>query len=458
MKREALTLFQLNSHIKKGVEELFPFPLWIVAEISEMSVRNHCYLTLVQKDEDSDAIISKARATIWAYTFNMLKPYFETTTGYGLEAGIRVLLNVEVNYSELYGLSLNVRDIDPTFTLGDIERRRMEILRELEKEGIWEMNKTLQFPHLPKNIAIISSPKSAGYQDFMKQIETNADGFKFHLKLFPATMQGNQATDSIMKALEKIYAYETVFDVVVLIRGGGATADLACFDSYELAVNLAQFPLPILTGIGHDKDVSIADKVAHISLKTPTAVAVFLIECLMKSADEIKMFSLRCVDAITDRIEDEKYRVKSCQTVFKYKLPQRIQAERYLLMTKGKRFQKVVEDKLVQVEKKHSAIELGIAYQIAGYSNDNKLKVRHLEERMRYALAQKQNKERLRIENKEKQTQLLAPENLLRRGYSITTHNGRLVKDISEIREGQILKTKIYNGAILSKVAKKETE
>lgn len=456
MNRETLTLFQLNNQIKDGVEGLFPFPVWIVAEISEMSVRNHCYLVLVQKDKDSEAIISKARATIWAYTFKLLKPYFETTTGYGLKSGLRVLLNVEVNYSELYGLSLNVRDIDPTFTLGDIERRRMEILRQLEEDGVLEMNKTLLFPRLPKNIAIISSPKSAGYQDFVKQIENNVNGFRLHLKLFSAIMQGGQSIDSILKALEEIYACETVFDAVVIIRGGGATSDLACFDSYELATNIAQFPLPILTGIGHDKDISIVDKVAHTSLKTPTAVAVFLLECFRKCADDIKILSMRCVDTVACKMENERYRIKSYQTVFQYKIPQKLLQDRYVLIDRGKQFQRVVGNKLMQVEKKLDAMTLGVTYHVAQYRKNSRFKINYMLERMKYALAQKQHSEQLRLENSKKQIDLLAPENLLKRGYSITSHNGKLLKDISQVAEGQIVKTRVCNGVVYSQIVRKK--
>lgn len=225
---EHLSLFDLNHQIKTQLESAFNSTYWVVAEISELRMHRsgHCYLELIEKDTDSEQVKAKARATIWAFTFRMLKPYFETTTGQSLTAGIKVLVRASIEYQEVYGLSLNIKDIDPTFTLGDIARRRMQIIQQLEDEGVMDMNKEVDLAPVPQTFAIISSPSAAGYEDFINQLENNPYGFKIYHKLFPAIMQGDQTEQSIIDALERIYTYEEVFDAVVIIRGGGSTADL----------------------------------------------------------------------------------------------------------------------------------------------------------------------------------------------------------------------------------------
>ena len=268
----SLTLYELNARIKKTVKSGFPEPIWITAEIAEMQMNRsgHCYLQLADKREGSDEVLATARATIWAFTFRTLRPYFETTTGRAFAKGIKVLLSVEVVFHELYGFSLNVKDIDPTYTIGDLERRKQEILKRLEQEGVIDMNRRLEFPLLPKNIAVISSPTAAGWGDFRNHLQSNAAGFHFHVKLFPAIMQGEKTAESVIAALERIYACGDLFDVVVLIRGGGSQIDLGSFDNYELAFNLAQFPLPVISGIGHETDFTIADFVSDLRAPTPT--------------------------------------------------------------------------------------------------------------------------------------------------------------------------------------------
>lgn len=259
---EAISLYELNNRIKQTLKASFADSVWITAEITEVQLNRsgHCYLQLADKREQEDSIVATARGTIWAFTFRTLRPYFETTTGRQLEKGMKVLLNVEVVFHELYGYSLNIRDIDPTYTIGDLERKKREILAQLEADGVIDMNRELEFPVLPKTIAVISSPTAAGLGDFMNQLQTNPYGYRFQVKLFPAIMQGDKTTDSVIAALERIYEYESVFDVVVIIRGGGSQTDLGCFDSYEMAANIAQFPLPVIAGIGHERDETIDRK------------------------------------------------------------------------------------------------------------------------------------------------------------------------------------------------------
>jgi len=232
MNDKQFTLFELQNQVKSSLDDLFPLPIWVVAEISEMTVNRsgHCYLELVETQGGSDSVLARCRATIWSFTFRMLKPYFETTTGQSFSQGIKVLLQAKIEYHEVYGFSLNIRDIDPVYTLGDLARQRREIIRRLEDDGVFEMNKELEMPLVPQKIAVISSPTAAGLQDFLDQLHNNPHQFIFYTKLFPALMQGNDAPHSIMNALEQIFEYEEWFDVVVIIRGGGAQLDLACFD------------------------------------------------------------------------------------------------------------------------------------------------------------------------------------------------------------------------------------
>lgn len=274
---QELTLSALNNQIKNTLEAHLEPSYWVVAEIAQLQINSsgHCYLELVEKE--GPKLIAKARATIWAYTFRNISAWFSKITGSQLQQGMRILANVKVSFHEVHGLSINIKDIDPSFTLGERERIRQEVLNKLKQDGVFEMNKSLILPIVPQNVAIISSHTAAGYEDFSNQLQNNPFGYHVNFRLFPAIMQGNTAPQSIINALLQINE-TTNFDLVVLIRGGGSQLDLDCFDDYDLCSHLAQFPLPILTGIGHERDTSIADIVAHTQLKTPTAVAEFIIQ------------------------------------------------------------------------------------------------------------------------------------------------------------------------------------
>ncbi len=274
---QELSLSELNLQIKKTLEEHLSASYWVVAEIGQIQLNQsgHCYLELVQKEEGK--VIAKARATIWAYSYRNISAWFEKITGSNLQAGMRVLTNAKVTFHEVYGLSLNIKDIDPSYTLGEREKARQEVIQKLEADGVMDMNKEIELPIIPQKIAIISSKTAAGYGDFIDQLNNNPYNYIVNYSLFTATMQGNKAPESIMSALHQIYKTDN-FDIVVLIRGGGSQLDLDCFDDYELSSHIAQFPLPVLTGIGHERDTSITDMVAHTQLKTPTAAAEFIIQ------------------------------------------------------------------------------------------------------------------------------------------------------------------------------------
>jgi exodeoxyribonuclease VII large subunit len=305
---QKISLLELNRSIQEKIKLNFPESLWVVAEISELKINRsgHCYLELIEKDAINENIIAKSRATIWAYTFRMLKPYFESVTGHELASGLKILIQVTVEFHALYGFNLNITDIDPSYTLGDLARKKAETLRKLEEDGIIHMNKELAFPIVPQKIAVISSETAAGYQDFVHQLTNNKYGYKYYIKLFPSLMQGLQAEESIIDALERIFKNEHFFDIVVLIRGGGSQADLNCFNNYLLAANVAQYPIPVLTGIGHDKDESIVDMVAYQKLKTPTAVAEYIIEKTLDFEQRIDFYKERIYDIAMDFIHHQK--------------------------------------------------------------------------------------------------------------------------------------------------------
>lgn len=278
--KNPIGLLALQEQVKRHLEDHFFESVWLQAEISELKQNpsGHCYLTLVEKDPRSNALLARASAVVWASTWRMVKPYFEAQTGRTLAPGLSVLVRVQVSYSVLYGLSLVIYDIDPSFTVGELELARQRTIARLEAEGMFDMNAQLSLPLLPRRLAVVSSPTAAGWRDFRRQLEGNEYGFRFWLQLFPAVMQGDAAPESIIGALDRIAAEADSFDAVLILRGGGGAMDLVCFDDYELSVNVAQFPLPVLTGIGHDHDFHIVDMVAHTHVKTPTALADWLLD------------------------------------------------------------------------------------------------------------------------------------------------------------------------------------
>ena len=287
---ESLRLYDLHVRIKSIIFANLPTSVWITCEISDLNINRtsgHCYLELIDKNVISDTLVAKARATIWRNNFEIIAYKFKEATGETLRAGLKVMLAVSVDFQEVYGLNLNIRDINPVFTLGDLAQQRQKIIARLKADGVMEMNKELEFPTVPQRIAIISSNQAAGYEDFVNQLINNSLGVKFYTKLFSASMQGAETEGSIVAALQKIFEYEELFDLVVIIRGGGSKSDLSWFDNYAIAVNVAQFPIPILSGIGHDRDESILDLVAYQALKTPTAVAEYIIEVVAQFFNNI---------------------------------------------------------------------------------------------------------------------------------------------------------------------------
>ena len=407
---EVLTLFELNSLVHEVIEDNFDEQYWVVGELSDVSTPafgGHFYGELVQKDEESDRIVARARITCWARNYNIIRLRFQKEAGETLRKGLQVKLLVEVNFHEQYGYSLNVVDIDSTFTLGDLAKRRREIFQQLEKDGILHDNQSLPLPRLLKRIAVISSATAAGYGDFCHQLEENDYGFHFDVQLFPAVMQGEQVPESIIAALEEIRE-EPPFDLVVIIRGGGASSDLSDFDSYELAACIALYPLPVLTGIGHERDETVLDYVAHTKVKTPTAAAAFIIEHQAEEAALLDDLYQRITHSAKEQIQREK---------------QRLEHQRAVLPLIFMGFYQKGENKLVL-----------------------------LSQRLSSSAKQSLEREKHSLQLMQQRLNSLDPRLLLKRGYTITTCGGKLVRSIEGLAEGEVLTTQTNNGDIYSKV------
>lgn len=408
--RKEFSLLELNARVRDALQEALPERYWVRAEISEARIHpsGHCYLELIEKEEPTGRTVAKARATIWATTFRLLRPWFEQSTGQLFTSGIKILVLVSPVFHELYGYSLTIHDIDPTYTLGDAARRRAAILQQLRDEGVADMNKELVWPPLPQRFAIISSPSAAGYGDFMNQLQNNPYGYRVYTALFPASMQGEQTERSIIEALDRIASHEELFDGVVIIRGGGATSDLNSFDSYPLAANVAQFPLPVITGIGHERDDTVIDLVANTRVKTPTAAAEWIIARLHEADLHVAGLSLSISEAVRDRLQREKQTLQRTTSALPMLVERRILNERH-------------------------KSELWL-------------------EQIKHALRSRLDAERSRLDQLATTVELVSPQSLLQRGYSLTLHQGRVVKSVTDLAPGETIETLLADGSVVSRV------
>lgn len=332
------SLSELCQNIEEVLAEEFASTYWVRAEVASLSVRGHCYMELMEKASTKN-IAAKVRATCWQQIYGILSPYFEAETGQKLSMGMQVLLEVEVSFHAVYGLSLNIVGIDPTFTLGDMARQRQETIQRLKDDGVMDMQSSLEIPSLPRRIAVISSADAAGYGDFCHQLENNSGGFQFRTQLFAAIMQGEQSAKSIIQSLQQIADEIDKWDIVVIVRGGGASTDLRNFDDYELASHCAQFPLPIIAGIGHTRDISIVDMVVHSSVKTPTAAAEWLINAMQQQADRIAELYTRLQRAIQHTINQQHIRIEQLQQALQFTSKKHL----YQLRSQLEMWQKTIE-------------------------------------------------------------------------------------------------------------------
>ncbi|MEQ9286636.1 MAG: exodeoxyribonuclease VII large subunit [Cyclobacteriaceae bacterium] len=399
---DSFGLLEFNQHIKSILEKNLEKSYWIVAEIGEMNVnqKGHCYMELVEKKDNY--IVAKNRATIWSYTFANLDNWFAGVTGTHLKAGMKVLVNAAVQYHEVYGFSLNIKDIDANFTIGERERKKQETINQLEAEGIIDMNKSIALPLVPQNIAVISSETAAGFGDFMHQLENNPYGYKVHAQLFHSIMQGDNAVESIVQSLHKIYEQEETFDLVILIRGGGAKTDLDCFDDYNLCSHLAQFPLPVVTGIGHERDNTIADLVANTRMKTPTAVAEFIIGGFIDFDSKI--------DGLSEQI---------------------LSRSREVLQTNGEYLSNMVH-------------QLKLLSQRHLYENASKLN--RLEEALKLYPFQFIKNQRNHLNFLEKSMAAADPQKILERGFTMTKVNGQPISKTNKPKAGDKVETTHKSG------------
>lgn len=431
MENQPLSLFELNALVRKSVKLCLSDEYWVQAELSDVRTNysGHCYLEFVQKDPRGNALVAKARGMIWSNIYGMLKPYFERETGQTFTSGIKVLVKVTVDFHELYGYSLTVIDIDPTYTLGDMARRRKEIIRRLEEEGVLTLNKELEMPLLPQRVAVISSATAAGYGDFCNQLLNNADGLVFYPYLFAAVMQGDKVEASVIAALNAIYKEVDRWDVVVIIRGGGATSDLSGFDTYDLAANCAQFPLPIITGIGHERDDTVIDMVSHTRVKTPTAAAEFLINRMRETASDLERYITYFHQTIPERIAHSKERLEQWVARIPSRVQMRLQHERF--------------------RQERMAVRMNTAWQTRLLREEYRLK---LEQRLATAIDARLQRERHRLQLAQSQVEAASPELLLKRGYSLTLKDGKVVTDASALHPGDVLTTRVAKGEFKSEV------
>lgn len=407
---EPLTLYALNNMVRSAVNECVPSRYWVTGELSEVreASNGHCYIELVQRDEVTGELVAKARGTVWSRVYMLLRPYFLEQTGQPFSAGLNVLLQVTVGFHELYGYALDVCDIEPAYTIGDMARRRMQVIKRLTDEGVIDLNKELPFPLLPQRIAVISSSTAAGYGDFCDQLMGNRYGFVFYPHLFSSPMQGSGVEQGIIDALDRIAANIDLWDVVVIIRGGGATSELSCFDTYDLANNCAQFPLPIITGIGHQRDESVLDMVAHTRAKTPTAAAELLIHAMLEQGAFVDAARQGILNGVRMRLDAEKQRVGALSG----RLP----------------------------------VCAALAVQ------QQRMNLQSLKQRLFPAAEMLLKEQRHRLEIIKEKVDAASPEHILALGYSITRVNGKAVRSLDDIVAGDEVTTTVAGGEFTSVV------
>ena len=411
---EPLTLYSLNNMVRHALSDSLPLQYWVTGELSEVreASNGHCYIELVQRDEASGELVAKARGTIWSRIYTLLRPYFLEQTGQPFATGLKVLLQVKIVFHELYGYSLDVCDIEPAYTVGDMARRRQLVIKRLTEEGVIDLNKELDFPLLPQRIAVISSSTAAGYGDFCDQLLGNRYGFVFYPHLFPSPMQGSGVEQGIIAALNRIAETIDLWDAVVIIRGGGAVSELSCFDTYDLANNCAQFPLPIITGIGHQRDESVLDMVAHTRAKTPTAAAELLVHAMLEQAAYVGGAMQAIADAAKSRMENERLRMNALAGRLPVTAALSVQNRRMYLQSLAQRLLPATE--MFIKEQKH------------------------------------------RLEIIKGKMDAASPENILAMGYSITRVNGKAVRSVADVKPGDEVTTTVAGGEFTSIVKNKK--
>ena len=404
-----MTLRELQRRVKAVLEGQFALPLWVSAEISDLKVNysGHCYLELVEKGGDNGVPTAQARAVVWRSQYPRIAAYFEAETGQRLAPGLKILAKVLVTYHELYGFSLQITDIDPSYTLGDLERQRQQTIAQLQQDGVWEMNREVEMPVVVQRVAVVSSTNAAGYQDFCKELAKSP--YRFEVELFDAFMQGEAAEQSIIDALCRVADRMEEFDAVVMIRGGGSRSDLNCFNAYRLCSYVAQFPLPVITGIGHDKDTSVADMVAHTALKTPTAVAGWLVE---------RMSGVEgWLDGAALQLHDGVLRLTRTQQV---------------------RLEELTGD---------------VRHLAQGLIRQRRLELENRNERFRQAVGDWIREQKKRLETTAELIESRSPRHILRMGFAVVRRDGQAVRSVRQTKPGERLTVEVLDGRFAVEVA-----
>ena len=430
----AITLKEFNRLVGAVLADASLRNRWIIAELSDVAVRGgHCYMELVDKNPATGRTEAKTRGIIWANTYPALKYKFESETGQKFGSNIKVMLKASVNFHEQFGYSVVITDINPSFTLGDMERKRREIIDRLTREGIINDNKSLEMPLVPQRIAVISAAGAAGYGDFMNQLQNNKENFKFYTALFEARMQGTETAPTVIAALDRIAQYADLFDCVVIIRGGGATSDLNSFDDYDLAANVAQFPLPVITGIGHERDNTVIDYVSNLRVKTPTAAAEWLIDRAHRVLIEVNTLS----QTVASRAREYILGAREQLAYLDSSLPH---------IVKG-----ILSDSKSRLEK----YALQIPVSAKSRTENASTYLDNIVARIKDAKTSRLNMEKMKLDHVAETVQLLSPANTLKRGYSITRINGKAVTSAENVPENAELTTVTAHGEIISVVKSK---
>lgn len=451
---EKISLTELQLIIRDSLYMALPDWYWVIAEISEIkeNYAGHCYLELIEKHPEEKDVKARIKAIIWNSRYRFLSTFFENITGESLKPGLKILVKTKIEYHEIYGLSLIISDIDPSYTIGEMALKRQMVIKKLEEEGVFSMNKELSFQSVPQRIAVISSKTAAGYSDFIKHLHDNSYGYVYYTALFETVMQGTETEKSVISSLNRIADNPDLFDVLVIIRGGGSQSDLSWFDSYNIAYYVTQFPIPVITGIGHDKDLSVTDMVAYKSLKTPTAVADFLIECVAAAEAHLDQMSTEIAELSGSVIK------------------------KYLELTESYRLKLIPLAKLLISSRKENlsnriieVINFGKEFIMkAGLKTENrKSRLLSLSETVslgKRTLIEKEKNELIRITNSslvkmtakldglQNNLKILNPENVLRRGFTITSLNGKIIKNADSVKRDDIIETLFSDGKVGSRV------
>ena len=428
---EPLTLYELNNLVRRVIDSQMADQYWVTAELSEArQSAGHCYMELIQKDELQNTPVARASAKCWRSVWSRLLPKFLEATGTPPRPGMTVMLRVYPQFHEAYGFSWIVTDIDPTYTLGDMARRRQQIIGQLKAEGVFDLNRQLSLPLFAQRIAVISSRTAAGWGDFSRQLIGNAFRLRFRVELFHAVLQGESVEESVVAALNAIYERQDEFDCVVIIRGGGAVSDLSGFDSLQLAENIAQFPLPVITGIGHERDETVADMVAHTKVKTPTAAAALLIDNLKRVSDWLQNAERTIADSVKRRLETERQTISRLQK---------------LIPTL---FQLATSRQRSRLER----LSVSLSAAVGAMIERQRSRVAMTQSRLQPAARRTAELKRHRLSMLAQRVETLDPERLLARGYSMTLCHGRVITDASRLRPGDVIQTKLRQGVVESRV------